>query len=168
MSTHQPTQTLRKQVETCKKISLAKIMVLIDFSTVSDLALEYAVAMARRYDARIFLTHIISPESYILAEPGLAEMTYEKVRAAAEQSMADILISGRLRGIPHEAPLQEGTLWPAVERLIQQHQIDLVVSGSTAAAVQKGEPRFSGRSGFPSSGLCGIDGRSRHAQTSAT
>jgi len=119
--TMQPTQTLQKEVNADAKISLTRIMVLTDFSEVSDLALQYAMAIARRYDARIFLTHIISPESYVLAEPGVAEMTHEKVREAAEQSMAEILISGRLRGVPHEVLLQEGTLWPTVERLIQQH-----------------------------------------------
>lgn len=128
--TMHPTQTLQKEFNADAKISLTRIMVLTDFSEVSDLALQYAMAIARRYDARIFLTHIISPENYALAEPGLAEMTYEKVREAAEQSIADILISGRLRGVPHEVLLQEGTLWPTVERLIQQHQIDLVVTGT--------------------------------------
>jgi len=130
--TMQPTQTLQKEVNADAKISLTRIMVLTDFSEVSDLALQYAMAIARRYDARIFLTHIISPESYVLAEPGVAEMTHENVREAAEQSMAEILISGRLRGVPHEVLLQEGTLWPTVERLIQQHQIDLVVTGTHA------------------------------------
>lgn len=126
----QPTKTLQKEVQANQKIALTKIMVLTDFSEVSELALEYALALARRYDARMYLTHIISPESYVLAEPGLAEMTYQKMREAAEQSMADILISGKLHGVPHEVLLQEGTLWPTVERLIQQHQIDLVVTGT--------------------------------------
>lgn len=126
----QQTQTLQKEVQANQKISLSKIMLLTDFSEVSELALEYALALTRRYDARMYLTHIISPESYVLAEPALAEATYEKVREAAEQSMADILISGRLRGVPHEVLLQEGTLWPTIERLIQQHQIDLVVTGT--------------------------------------
>lgn len=126
----QPTKTLQKEVQANQKIALTKIMVLTDFSEVSELALEYALALARRYDARMYLTHVISPESYVLAEPGLAEMTYQKMREAAEQSMADILISGRMRGVPHEVLLQEGTLWPTIERLIQQHQIDLVVIGT--------------------------------------
>ena len=126
----QPTQTLQKEVKANQKITLTRVMVLTDFSEVSNLALEYALALARRYDARMYLTHVISPESYVLAEPGLAEATYERVREAAEQSMADILISGKLRGVPHEVLLREGTLWPTIERLIQQHQIDLVVTGT--------------------------------------
>jgi len=124
------TETLHKQVEAEKKISLTKIMVLTDFSGVSDLALEYALALARRYDARIYLTHVITPDAYQTAEPGLAEMTYQKMRQAAEQGVADILISGKLRGVPHEVLLYEGGLWPTVERLITEHGIDLVVVGT--------------------------------------
>lgn len=126
----QATQTLPKEMQADKKISLTKVMVLTDFSEVSELALRYAMALARRYDGRIYLTHIISPDTHALAEPGLAELTYQKMREAAEQSFGDILISGKLRGVPHETLLYEGVLWPTVERLIQQQGIDLVVTGT--------------------------------------
>lgn len=132
MTTHmmQPTQSLKKPVNADKKISLAKILVLTDFSTVSDRALEYALGLARRYDSRIYLTHILSTEVYHLTDPSLAEMTYQKMRQAAEQSIADMLISGKLRGISHEVLLIEGALWPTVEGLIEEHKIDLVVTGT--------------------------------------
>jgi len=126
----QPTQTLQKEMEANTKISVTRIMLMTDFSKASDLALEYALALARRYDARIYLTHVITPEVYQMAEPGLAEMTYQKMRQAAEQGIADILISGKLRGVPHETLLYEGALWPTVERLIQEQGIDLVVIGT--------------------------------------
>lgn len=126
----QVTPSLQKEAKADQRMSLSKIMVLTDFSEVSDFALEYALALARRYDARMYLTHIITPEAYQMAEPGVAEMTYQKMRQGAEQSIAEILISGRLRGVPHEVLLQEGTLWPTIERLIQQHEIDLVVTGT--------------------------------------
>lgn len=125
----QPTHVVH-ELRAEKKILLSKIMLLTDFSDISELALQHALALARRYDARLYLTHIISPDAYTLAEPGLAELTYQKMRQAAEQSIADILISGKLRGVPHEVLLQEGTLWPTVERLIQEHEIDLVVTGT--------------------------------------
>lgn len=124
------TPSLLKEVKADQRMSLGKILVLTDFSGVSDLALEYALALARRYDAHIYLTHIVTPEAYQMVEPGVAEMTYQKLRQAAEQGIADILISGRLRGVPHEVVLEEGTLWPTIECLIQQHEIDLVVTGT--------------------------------------
>jgi nucleotide-binding universal stress UspA family protein len=116
--------------EISKKVSLTRILVTTDFSTESDRALDYALALARRYDARIYLAHVIAPDPFLYAEPALAQATYEKVRQAAEQGMADILVSGKLRGVPHEVLLEEGSVWPAIEKLIEKHEIDLVVTAT--------------------------------------
>lgn len=119
-----------REVRADQKISLARIMVLTDFSGASDLALQYAIALARRYEAKIYLTHIISPASYQLAEPGLAEYTYQHMRQAAEQGLGDILVSGKLRDVEHTTLLLEGNIWPTVDRLILEHKIDLLVTGT--------------------------------------
>jgi nucleotide-binding universal stress UspA family protein len=123
-------QKEKTQAEVGKRVSLTKILVTTDFSEVSDRALDYAIAMARRYDARIYLAHIITPDPFQFAEPQLAQATYEKVRQAAEEGMTDILISGKLRGVPHEVLLEEGNVWPSLEKLIVEHEIDLVVAGT--------------------------------------
>jgi nucleotide-binding universal stress UspA family protein len=120
----------KTSVDVSKRVSLTKILVTTDFSDVSDRALDYAIALARRYDARIYLTHIITPDPFQFAEPQLAQATYEKVRQAAEEGMTDILISGKLRGVAHEVLLEEGNVWPALEKLIIKHEIDLVVAGT--------------------------------------
>jgi nucleotide-binding universal stress UspA family protein len=113
-----------------QRVSLTKILVTTDFSEASDRALDYAIALARSYDARIYLAHIITPDPYQFAEPQLAQATYEKVRQGAEEGITDILISGKLRGVPHEVLLEEGNIWPTLEKLITEHEIDLVVSGT--------------------------------------
>lgn len=116
--------------EIAKKVALTKILVTTDFSPESDRALDYALTLARRYDARIYLAHVLAPDPFLYAEPALAEATYEKVRQAAEQGMADILVSGKLRGIPHEVLLEEGNVWPVLAKLIEKHEIDLVITGT--------------------------------------
>jgi nucleotide-binding universal stress UspA family protein len=57
-------------------------------------------------------------------------MSYQKMRQAAEQGFGDILISCKLHGVPHETLLYEGSVWPTVQRLIQERDIDLVVTGT--------------------------------------
>jgi nucleotide-binding universal stress UspA family protein len=113
-----------------KRVSLTKILLTTDFSEVSDHALDYALALARRYDARIYLTHVITPDPFQFAEPQLAQATYEKVRQAAEEGITDILISGKLRGVPHEVLMEEGSVWPTLDKLITNNEIDLVVVGT--------------------------------------
>ena len=113
-----------------KHVSISKILVTTDFSPVSDHALDFAISLARRYDARIYLAHIVTPDPFQFAEPQLAQATYEKVRQAAEEGVTDILISGKLRGIPHEVLLEEGNVWPTLENLIRKNEIDLVITGT--------------------------------------
>lgn len=121
---------VKPALEAGKRVALTKILVTTDFSEVSDRALDYAIALARRYDARIYLTHVITPDPFQFAEPQLAQATYEKVRQAAEEGITDILISGKLRGVPHEVLMEEGNVWPTLEKLITEHEVDLVVAGT--------------------------------------
>lgn len=117
-------------VDTQKKVKLSNILALTDFSRDSDRALDYALALARTYDAKIYLAHVIAPDPFAYAEPGYAEITYEKLRQSAEQGIADILVSGRLRGVPHEVLLEEGNIWQVIQHLIRKNDIDLVVAGT--------------------------------------
>ncbi len=118
------------KVESTKRVLLTKILVTTDFSEVSDRALDYAISLARRYDARIYLAHVITPDPFQFAEPQLAQATYEKVRQAAEEGITDILISGKLRGVPHEVLMEEGNVWPTLEKLVTEYEIDLIVVGT--------------------------------------
>lgn len=120
----------KTNTDLANRVSISKIMVTTDFSEISDRALDYAIALARRYDARIYLAHVISPDPFQFAEPQLAQATYEKVRQAAEEGITDILISGKLRGVPHEVLMEEGNVWPSLESLIVRNEIDLVVVGT--------------------------------------
>jgi nucleotide-binding universal stress UspA family protein len=118
------------KIESTKRVMLTRILVTTDFSEVSDRALDYAIALARHYNARIYVAHVITPDPFQFAEPQLAQATYEKVRQAAEEGITDILISGKLRGVPHEVLMEEGNVWPTLEELIIEHEIDLVVVGT--------------------------------------
>jgi len=120
-----------------KKVSLANILVATDFSEVSDRALEYAIGIARRYDSRVFLTHVVSLDAYRTVAAEVGEVTIEKLRQSAEREFGYILESGRLRGIPHEVIIEEGTVWPTIEALTRKHNIDLVVVGTHGGGVLK-------------------------------
>jgi len=112
-----------------KRLSLTSILVATDFSPVSDLALTYAVALARRYEAQVYLTHVVG-EARSASAGESEQAAYEKMSRVAEQGIADILKSGRMRGVPHEVLLEEGYLWEVIERLINKHKISLVVVGT--------------------------------------
>lgn len=117
-----------------KMVQLTNILVGTDFSPASDRALDYALSLARRYEARIFLAHVITSDADVMMAPEIMARTYENEVCQAQWRMGEILISGRLRDVFHETVIEHGSLWPTLEALIGKHYIDLVVVGTHGAS----------------------------------
>jgi nucleotide-binding universal stress UspA family protein len=113
-----------------KMVRLTNILVGMDFSAASERALEYALALARRYEARVYLAHVITSDANVMLAPELMASGHEREERDAQEKMGEILISGRLREVAHETVIEHGSLWPTIEALIGKHQIDLVVVGT--------------------------------------
>lgn len=112
-------------------VSLAKILVATDFSSASDRALEYALSLARSYNSRIYLTHVVPVD--VMMAPELVVETSEKLRREAKEGMEKIVDARRFLGVAHEEVITEGTFWPTIETLIEKYRIDLVVAGTHGA-----------------------------------
>src|SRR5271165_1665431 len=113
-----------------KLVKLTNILVGTDFSPASDRALEYALSLARRYEARIFLTHVVTGDADVMLAPEIIARTHETEVRRAEERMGEILVSGRLSDVSHETLIEHGSLWPTLEALIGKHHVDLVVVGT--------------------------------------
>lgn len=130
--------TAPKKAAADKKIRLGNILVATDFSPISHRALDHGISLARRYDSHIFLTHVISPDAYPLAAPEVTVGLVKTQRRNAENKIQEMLFSGKLQGVPYDALVEEGGLWPAIQRVIEEHEVDLVVVGTHGiGAVQK-------------------------------
>ncbi len=106
-----------------------RILFATDFSPASDRALGYAVAVARRFDSRLVVAHVIVPESALIPAESASKRVDES-RMSAEKELTNLLISGRLRGVPHQVVLAEGNLWSVISSIIKEHEIDLIVIGT--------------------------------------
>ena len=116
-------------------VSFARILVATDFSETSDRALEHALALARTYNSRIFLTHVIPID--LMMAPELAKASQDEMRRVAREAMKRAGASDRFFGVPHEEIIEEGALWPTIETLISKHHIDLVVVGTHGMGVMQ-------------------------------
>jgi nucleotide-binding universal stress UspA family protein len=121
---------MTERAEGSARVALRNILLATDFSHSSDAALAHAASIARRYDAKMFLAHVIRPDAYQLVPPEATTVALEQTRRYAEQQMASLLISGRLRDIPHQVLLGTGELWPVLSDLMSRHEIDLIVVGT--------------------------------------
>ncbi len=113
-----------------RRIQVRNILLATDFSSTSEAALPHALALARRYDAQLFVGHVIRPDLFEMVPSDQTATVQEGARRHAQEQMARLLVSGRLRGIPHQVLIGEGPLWSVLANDIEAHDIDLVVVGT--------------------------------------
>jgi nucleotide-binding universal stress UspA family protein len=127
---HENVKRPRGDIGAMTPVTIRNILFATDFSTASERALNYALAVARRYEARIHAVHIIRPDSFQMLPPDALTATRALIRRSAEEEMADLLVSGRFRGIAHQALVEEGELWSVLSGIIERNAIDLLVLGT--------------------------------------
>ncbi|HKM90746.1 MAG TPA: universal stress protein [Candidatus Acidoferrales bacterium] len=121
---------IEEKIPARQQVSLARIMVATDFSPVSNRALDYAVSLARRFGSQIYLTHVITYGGHGVMEPDLGAPMGEELQRIAHKQAQEVVDSGRLYGVPYEVVIEEGTLRPALECLLDKYKIDLLVLGT--------------------------------------
>ncbi len=117
-------------VDTQTRVGLRNILFATDFSSPSEQALPYALSIARHYDSRVFVLHVMRPDLFEMVPPESSSSLLDQARVHAEKEMTNLLISGQLRDVPHQVLLTQGDLWAVIAEVLQLHQIDLVVVGT--------------------------------------
>jgi len=114
-------------VEAKPSVLLKNILFPTDFSERSAAALPYAAAIARHYDAKICLAHVVVSEEAISSPEAVmpANLTY------ARREMAILDRCDLLNGLQYEALVEEGELWDVLSKVIKDHEIDFIVLGTS-------------------------------------
>lgn len=113
-------------------INLKTILVPSDFSECSDAALRYGLELARRFDARVHLLHVVQdPVTHPWAAEGLAVALFDIVdqwQKEAQQRLAGSVPAadaGRVTAVATVASTYQEIL-----RYAAEHQVDLIVMGT--------------------------------------
>ena len=115
---------------TATAVTIRNILFATDFSDSSEAALPVAIALARRYGAAMFVTHVLPPEPrYELPiEPEPDAMNPRKQEA--RQRFDALIASGALNDVVHEPILRSGDFWETLQEVISTRAIDLIVAGT--------------------------------------
>lgn len=113
------------------RLALKKIIVPTDFSPASELALQFAIGIARHYGSRIHLVHAVEPVPHAELWQAIASHTQEKEFAKAEERLRRE--AKKCGDIECSEWLLTGTPLEVVERLVSFDQVDLVVVGTHGA-----------------------------------
>jgi len=118
------------------QVKLKNILFLTDFSQASEAALPFALSVATAYHSGICALHVITPvvqgpysSASVYATPELAA----NATAAAEESAHDEMrrVDSQMANLAHDTvTVRDVAVWPAVERMLQEREFDLIVLGT--------------------------------------
>ena len=113
-----------------------KILVPVDFSPGSKLALIRAATIARLYGASMWLLHVIDPSIYLgmawYGMGGLAPGSLADINADSETELEDIAQGIRGQGVDCTCVVREGSLDEQIRQVISDCGIDLLILATHA------------------------------------
>jgi nucleotide-binding universal stress UspA family protein len=110
-----------------------RILCPLDFSEFSLRAYDYAQSLARHYEAKLFVGHVLSPlyTAYPTYDfPETAQALYQDLRVHAERQLQDFVKARTPNGFPIETAVCEGQVTESILTFAASHQVDLIVIGT--------------------------------------
>jgi nucleotide-binding universal stress UspA family protein len=123
ISQHRASKSPAKSALTFRNVLFAA-----DFSAASNNAWWYALAVARHYQSKLFVAHVLSPAAYVSVPPEL--LGEAKKRTMIDANAKITHLQQRQKGatmLESEALLREGDVANVLLHLVSEHNIDLLV-----------------------------------------
>ena len=112
---------------------LKKIVVPLDFSKCSEIALRYAINLARRFDARLFLLHIVRLDYRLMAD-GYAMYAEEEilkmVHDTAEEEMRRLVAATDFGRAEFEIAIETGSAEIRISSYAREIAADIIVTST--------------------------------------
>lgn len=119
-------------IRSSPQIALKNILFATDFEASASRALPFAVALAKRYGAKLYALHVIPPEVYTLASAESFKRAIAEAEDFASYSLNQILNPLRNHGLSCEPLLGEGNAVEVVENFLEERTADLLVVGTSS------------------------------------
>lgn len=116
-------------IEAGTRLTLKNILFLTDFSEPSDVAIPFAVALAREYQAKVCALHVLTPVPLAYASPESAAGAIEGLEEGAQAGMQRL--DSQLAGVDHETLIIRGeSVWAGVDQVLAERDIGLLIVGT--------------------------------------
>jgi len=110
------------------------LLVATDFSESSQKALRHALAIARFYQSKLCLAHVVCSLGLTLAGPAAIDACEDAALRDAAELQQSLARTGDLSGLQHKFIVRHGEVWPELKEIIRQEACDLIVIGTHGAA----------------------------------
>jgi nucleotide-binding universal stress UspA family protein len=113
-------------------LTLRRLLVPVDFTETSDRALDYAVELARKFDAAVTVLHAYQipvygfPDGAYITAAELAS----QISNAAQQRLDALIDARKTAGVQMDAILRDGVAWEEINDLAREIHADLIIIGT--------------------------------------
>ncbi len=121
-------------LETEVKITLKNILFATDFEAQSGRALRFALALSGRYDAKLYVVHVVPRVAYAYVHPESMERVLKEAYAYAKYEVDQIIMPLEHQGRSCEPLLADGNPGEVITALAREHAADLIVVGTSSRA----------------------------------
>lgn len=112
-------------------IDIKKILVPVDFSEPSKMAVNYGLSLALQFNARLVLTHIVSSSTALIYTFPTESLAFEKEQVKYAKSTLPSLIPGEFRDrVDLQTIVKVGDVRSELLGLVHDEKIDLLVMGT--------------------------------------
>ena len=108
-------------------IHLQNILVPLDFSEMSLKSLQYAVAFAKQFGARLTLLHIVQPPTYSPELPFPPQLDTEDI-AAIDEQLQDIRATRIPPEVPVETAVRQRFVFDGILEMAREISADLIIT----------------------------------------
>lgn len=119
------------------QIAIKNILFATDFEAPAQRALPFAVAMANRYGAKLYVSHVIPREAYACAPPPAADRVLKEVGDIASYTLSQIVSPIQQSGLRCDAVLGKGNPIEVIKEFVSKYSADLIVIGSVRRGSSK-------------------------------
>lgn len=114
-----------------------RILVATDFSAGARAAFDCALSIARRYQSKVFLVHVVPGEVLQYVSPEGAKEVIQQAKKFAAREMRRMMEDADCAGMVHEEILCGSGVWPLLQEFGKKHDVDLVVAGTHGRSAAK-------------------------------
>ncbi|GAB6877761.1 universal stress protein [Halorubrum gandharaense] len=106
-----------------------EILVPTDGSPASDAAIEHAIDLAAKYDARVHALYVVDGAAYSTLEAG-SEIVIEALESEGEEATERVAEAAEEAGVENVTTVTTGTAYRSISEYVDENDIDMVVMGT--------------------------------------
>lgn len=111
-------------------VTFSRILMATDFSPDSMRALPYALDLTKRYDANLYIAHVVPADVVVVAGSEQMANSLEHEQRDAEFKLGNLVESALSTGVQCEPLIGAGDIGLVLKEFVVDHRVDLVVVGT--------------------------------------